>query len=255
MNLHYKDIGKGKPVGLIHGFMENHKMWTFATNKLATNHRLIVPDMLGHGISDFDFDKITMEMQAHALKKLLDELNIQKISLIGHSMGGYIALAFAKLYPEYINGLCLFFSSPLADDEAKKKIRVKAADVVRKNKEKFIQLGIPNLFNSGKLKQLSSQITTAKLWAMETPVQGIVASSLGMADRADSTHILRDADYPIYVLAGTYDNAVNTEQLKAVLPQNKNISFHQLPIGHMGHLEAPEQCLEILNEFLAISHP
>ena len=250
MLLHYKKIGTGKPVVLIHGFLENNDMWSQMSEQLAADYRLILPDLAGHGKSEVFQEIHTMQFQAEKIMEILDKETIEKATFIGHSMGGYIALAIASQFPERVNGLCLFYSTSTADSAEKKKQRLQAVETVKKNKNSFIEKAVPGLFRKDKKPQLKEEIERAISWAKEMPVEGVTAALKGMRERADTTEILKTADFPIQIILGTHDEAVKANEFQKVIPERNIIQTAVLPTGHMGHLEAPKRSLELINQFL-----
>lgn len=248
--MHYRDIGTGEPVILIHGFLENGKMWDEFSKELSKDYRLIIPDLYGHGETPSIAEVHTMEKQAEGILEIMDHLKIETASLIGHSMGGYTALAIARDRGEKVKRLCLFFSSSLADNEEKKEQRLKAVETAKENRESFVKLGVKNLFDQNNLDNLREEIEFARSLALEMPLDGITAALKGMRERKDTTDVLENADYPVTIILGEFDSAVDAEKYPKELPDNQQIETHILPVGHMGHLEAPEDSMKLLKEFL-----
>ncbi len=243
-------MGEGEPVVLIHGFLENHKMWIPFAEELSQNYLVIMPDLLGHGQTSSIAQTHTMEMQADLIRGILDELGLDKATLVGHSMGGYASLYFAQAFPERVQGLSLFYSKSQPDDAEKKEQRLKAVQTVEKDRESFIRLTIPKLFNPNELDHLQSQINLAKEWAMETPLEGITAALRGMREREDTMSVIQKATYPFQVILGEFDSAVDAASYAPTLPEKENLSISILPTGHMGHLEDPDVCLDLIANFL-----
>ena len=130
--LNFERTGNGKEVlVLLHGFMENISIWSDMEPHLSKNFSLLKIDLPGHGQSDIIAEVQTMELMAEEVKKVLDDQKLEKVHLLGHSMGGYISLGFAEKYPEYLKSLTLFFSSYLPDDAEKKNELYKAIDDVK----------------------------------------------------------------------------------------------------------------------------
>ena len=246
----FKDIGNGQPVILLHGFLENSKMWNEFAEELSKEYRVISPDLYGHGDTASIDEKHTMEIQAKGVIEVLDHLGISSAGFIGHSMGGYISLAIARDYADKVEKLGLFFSSTLPDSEEKKEQRLKAAETAEKDKDNFVRIGVKNLFDQNNLSNLREEIEIARSWAYEMPLDGVTSALKGMRERADTTEVLEKADYPIQIILGEFDGAINLEEFKKVIPNKENIKLDVLPIGHMGHLEAPKESLEILKSFL-----
>jgi pimeloyl-ACP methyl ester carboxylesterase len=122
--IHYSVTGNGFPVVLLHGYLESSEVWDGFVKRLSSRFKVISIDLPGHGLSSVYGEIHTMEFLATAVKELTDSLNLKKIFLTGHSLGGYVTLAFLEFFPEYLSGYCLFHSQPFADsEEAIEKIR------------------------------------------------------------------------------------------------------------------------------------
>lgn len=247
--LNYTLKGVGKPVILVHGFLENQKIWDFLSLDL-NGYQCLLLDLPGHGFSESEFVLHSMEYMADEIIKVMEKEEINDAYFIGHSMGGYVTLALMEKFPEKVKGLNLFFSSPFADSEDKKVQRLRAVDSAQNNLEAFINVGVPNLFNPNLLQDLLDEIEIAKSWAREASLNGITAAILGMRERPDRTEILKNTVIPIQIISGTFDSAVNSELLRTTFSGYNHISYKELPIGHMGHLEAPESCKKLILQFL-----
>lgn len=254
--LHYEISGNGnKTIILLHGFMENNTIWNEMEKYLSNDFFLVKIDLPGHGKSE-KYHKInTMDFMAEKVKEVTDSLNLKKINIIGHSMGGYTALAFAEKYPSYLESITLFFSTTLADDEEKKQIRRRSIAVIDENFETFVKTSIPNLFSNNERDVLEGKIELAKEIAKSTIIEGVKAAQLGMAERPDRTSILENLDAKILIIAGKHDNAVKTENLLKVIPDKTNIKTYVLDCGHNGHWEKPSICAEIINTELLHNLP
>lgn len=247
--LHYEIIGNGKPVVLIHGFMENRKMWSFLSLEDA-GYQAILIDLSGHGRSDSEFVLHSMEFMADEIMEVLGKAGINEAYFIAHSMGGYVSLALMEKYPKIVKGLTLFFSSPFSDTPDKKVQRLRAVEAAQQNLDGFIKVGVPNLFNPNLLQDLEEEINIARTWAKEATQQGITAAILGMRERPDRTELVKKADIPIQMICGTFDSAIPTDLVKKTFEGYSHISIKELPIGHMGHLEAPESCEKLILQFM-----
>lgn len=249
--LYFTEKGKGNTIVFLHGFLENHKIWEYYKNELSDNYHVVCIDLPGHGNSANLTNEVNrMEDISDRVNEVLDFLNVKHAIIIGHSMGGYVSLAFADKYKTKVNGLGLFYSTPLADDEVKKEQRLKAAEVATKNPKEFFRLSIPNLFAQKNLPRLKSEIEEAISWATQTSLVGISASLKGMRLRLDRTEVIKNLGKPVFVIAGEYDNAVKTEELKKAIKDFPNVSYYTLPTGHMGMLEAPEESLQVIKAWL-----
>lgn len=250
-SIKFSDTGKGRVVVLLHGFLGSHEIWEATIKNLSKSYRVIAIDLPGHGSSD-NFGYVhTMELLAKSVKAVLDYLRLKKYVLIGHSMGGYAALAFADLFPDNIKGICLFHSSAYADTEEKKRDRTRSVKVVKANHRIYTSEVIRNLFAAKNLKFLKRELAFATKIAGKTKKQGIIAALEGMKDRPDRSVILGLVDYPIMMVIGEQDNVLPAKQL---LEQAEKLSKKHLLYlendGHMGFLESPNIINKALRQFL-----
>jgi pimeloyl-ACP methyl ester carboxylesterase len=245
----YSETGKGATVVLLHGFLENSTMWNFHVETLAKRNRVICIDLLGHGQTDCLGYVHSMEDQADMVHHVLYELKIRKVILIGHSMGGYVALAFAELYPEMIKGLVLLNSTSRADSDERKANRDRAVLAVKQNYTAFIRMSIANLFSEENRERLTNEIELVRNEALETPLQGIVAALEGMKIRKDREVILHFAAYPILLILGKKDPVLNYEENISQI-ENTKVELVSFNDGHMSHIENREELTKVLLRFL-----
>lgn len=245
----YSEIGKGTTVVLLHGFLENSTMWNSHVEALSKRNRVVCIDLLGHGQTDCLGYLHSMEDQADVVYHVLHELKIRKAILIGHSMGGYVALAFAELYPEMVKGLVLMNSTSRADSEERKTNRDRAIKAVKQNYEAFIRMSIANLFSKQNRERLINEIEAVKMEALKTPLQGIVASQEGMKIRKDREVILHFATYPILLILGKKDPVLNYEENTNQI-ENTKVELITFNDGHMSHIENREELSKVLVGFL-----
>lgn len=250
-NIKFSDTGKGRVVVLLHGFLGSHEIWESTIKNLSKSYRVIAIDLPGHGSSD-NFGYVhTMELIAKSVKSVLDHLHLKKYVLVGHSMGGYAALAFADLFPDNIRGICLFHSSAYADSEDKKRDRTRSIKVVKANHRIYTTEVIRNLFATKNLKYLKKELSFASKIAGKTKKQGIIAALEGMKDRTDRSIILGLVHYPIMMVIGEHDNVLPAKQL---LEQAEKINKKQILYlehdGHMGFLESPKVTNKALRVFI-----
>ncbi len=246
----YSQIGSGQPILLLHGFLEDRSMWAGFVLELAQKFNVISIDLLGHGETDSFGYVHSMQHHAEAVKTVLDAEAIDKVNIIGHSMGGYIALAFAKLFPEMVSKLVLFHSTAFADSDDRKKDRERVIQLVQRSKSVYIKTVLPSLFADDTRKGLKDEIQGLIDLANGFPKQGIVANIRGMMDREERIDVLRDAAIPKLIIHGELDPIISTNDMKSLADLNPNIQLKIVAgIGHMGHLEAPEICLDHIVEF------
>ena len=165
-SIHFTDTGKGTAVVLLHGFLENCTMWKETADLLCKRNRVICVDLLGHGQTENRGYVHSMDEMATGVAAVLNHLRIRKAIFVGHSMGGYVALAFAEMHPDHVKGLCLMNSTSRADTEEKKASRSKAIQLVKKNHLSFIRTSIPLLFRSKNRKLLRTEINEVKQQAL-----------------------------------------------------------------------------------------
>ena len=248
-NVYYTSLGKGKVIVLLHGFLENSTMWTKIANILSKKYRVICIDLLGHGKTKNLGYIHTMEDQATMVKAILTHLHLRKYILIGHSMGGYVSLAFAHLFPKTVRGLCLMNSTALPDSKEKKQNRNRAIKAVKQNHRTFVKLAIPLLFSKQNREFFTSEIQQITEEALKMSPQGIVASLEGMKIRKNYTSIYKNNLFPIQLIIGKQDYALDYASL---IKQTKNtkVNVIEFPDGHMSHIENRKEVTVSLTSFI-----
>jgi pimeloyl-ACP methyl ester carboxylesterase len=248
IDIHYSDAGKGHAVVLLHGFLENRKMWQDLTATLSEKYRVIAIDLLGHGDTGCLGYIHTMEDNADAVYAVLHALHLRKAVFIGHSMGGYVALAFAEAHPETVKGLALVNSTAKEDSPERKANRDRAILAVKENHAGFVRLSVSNLFSDEMRNRLATEIENTKTEALQTPLQGIVASLEGMKIRKNRESLLRSG-FPVLLLLGKKDSVLaydeNAPQVDGTLA-----ALVTLPHGHMSTIESPVELRGALLAFL-----
>ncbi len=245
----FTDSGSGNAIILLHGYLENSSMWDFYIPEIAKTNRVIAIDLLGHGKSDCLGYIHTMEDQAEMVFAVLQHLKIDKATLIGHSMGGYVALAFAELYPESLKSLVLMNSTSFEDNLDRKINRDRAIKMVKKDYITFVRLSIANLFSLENRDLLIDDIENVKLEALKTPLQGIIAAQEGMKIRKNRELILRFLKVPVLLILSKKDPVLDYEEnIKQI--EHTNIKLVTLNDGHMSHIENKEELLIVLLNFI-----
>jgi pimeloyl-ACP methyl ester carboxylesterase len=249
INIFYTDNGQGNPVVFLHGFLENSTMWNPFVTELSKKNRIICIDLLGHGKTECLGYIHTMELMAEAVKHVLNYLNIKNSIFIGHSMGGYVSLAFAEKYPDNINSVCLMNSTPNADSNERKKNRERAIIAVKNNYKAFVRIAIVNLFRPKNRSIFSEKIKIIKNEALKTPVQGIIAALEGMKIRQDLTLFFKKAPFKKLMIISKKDPVLDFELLINQI-QNTDINVVVFPDGHMSHVENEELFLHNIMHFI-----
>lgn len=244
-NSFYKTAGQGKTLVLLHGFLESCEVWNDTISALKTDFKLIAPDLLGHGKTPAMADIHTMEMMADAVFSVLKREKTGKATFIGHSMGGYVSLAFAEKYPQLLDGIILMNSTPLPDSDEKKANRERVIGAVEQDKTFFIRNAVTNLFSDGNKIQMKKQIEEIIEIAQQTPNQGIKAASLGMKERPNRTDVLKKLSVPVHFIIGKNDALIPHKEL-ITLAENLQISYSLLDGGHMSYIENQSETIEIL---------
>ena len=242
IELAYTRRGKGNPLVLLHGYPLDHHLWNDVVPLLEDSFDLILPDLRGFGESTTVDTPYTMDDLASDITGLLDQLGIQKAAIAGHSMGGYVALAFARLHPDRISGLGLVSSQVLADAPDRKEGRYKsAAEVADK--------GISGVVEAMTTKFASSEILQAfalRMMERQQPAAYIGALK-AMAERPDSTSLLSTILYPVVVIHGDADMLIPVDrarEVKAALPQAHFVELKGA--GHLPMLEAAQETAKAL---------
>ncbi len=251
IQINYTTTGKGSVIVLLHGFLESLTMWNEIVSELLKRNRVITIDLLGHGKTENLGYMHTMDDQARMVKSLLSNLKLRKFTLIGHSMGGYIALAFADLFPNSVKGICLMNSTAYADSEEKKTNRDRAIKAVKQNYKTFVRISIPKLFSEENRESLKSEIKNVTLEALKTSKQSIIASLEGMKIRTDKTHVLQNNNIHKLLILGENDSALNIEIHKKQIEGNAT-NFVQLTQGHMSHIENKSELIFYLKKFITL---
>jgi pimeloyl-ACP methyl ester carboxylesterase len=249
--IHHRVLGTGTPVLLLHGFCENNQIWGVFANMLSQRFQVIIPDLPGFGKSTLPATDFTIDDIGRQLWDWIDELKIKNPVIVGHSLGGYIALAMANQRMTEVPGFCLMHSTAKADTEEKKQNRNKTIDFVTKNGvEAFIKTFVPALFYNKQSPTMKDVFTIAN----STPKETLLAYTAAMRDRVNRRKVLDDFDGPILIIAGEKDEVIPLETLMDQAVQMKKGRLSILSdTGHMGMLESTSRCVEIVTQFVGSS--
>jgi len=250
--IYYSDIGEGDIIVLLHGYLETSDIWTGFAKKLSSGYRVISVDLPGHGHSKVYGECHTMEFLAGAVKCILDNLNIKKIFLAGHSLGGYITLAFVDLYPDMLNGYCLFHSHPFEDSRETLEKREKEIKVVRSGKKYLLYPEIISMMyaseNAGKFREAFKR---SKDIASTISDEGIIAILNGMMARPSRLSVMEKGKVPCLWILGKMDNHISCEtvQKRVKLPVNAKVVVLEKS-GHIGFVEEEDFSVKVLTDFI-----
>nr|WP_263326669.1 alpha/beta hydrolase [Neobacillus sp. Marseille-Q6967] len=248
--LSYIDEGHGSPMVLLHGFCGGKGYWDHVIPGLAKNFRVIAVDLPGHGESSNIESNLTIDIIAEHVKIVVDHLNLQKVTLFGHSLGGYITLAFAEKYSSQLNGFSLIHSTAFSDSEEAKKGREANVEKVKKEGITALIEGlVPKLFSPDNLEKNAEDVQSAKEIGYLTSAQGAVQTLIAMKDRPDRNHVLEGTSLPVLLIAGEKDQIIPVEKTFSVSKSN----IQQVVIkgsGHMSMYENPSELVNVVNEFM-----
>jgi pimeloyl-ACP methyl ester carboxylesterase len=257
-DFYYYDYGSGKPVVLVHGFAEDAGIWKDQIDFLQKQFRLLVPDLPGCGASPHNEQNRGLEDVPEMIRIILDKEEIDEMVLIGHSMGGYIALAFAAKYGNRLKGLGLFHSTAYPDSEEKKTLRRKSIDFIMEHgEEEFIKSNLPNSFSTDfKVGHSTTVRELVRKYSNLTP-ESLISYSRAMMMRPDRRSLLKELNKPIMFIIGEED---------IILPLQESLEQTYIPdlafihllknTGHMGMIEHPELTSGWLADFIqACYHP
>lgn len=249
--LAFRDQGKGRVVVLLHGYLASSQVFDALADNLAKRYRVIRVDLPGHGMSPCYGYAHSMEMMAMAVKAVLDSLKLKRYVIAGHSLGGYVALAFAELFPDVLRGMCLLNSTAYADSDEKKADRLRAIKVIKSDKKLYTRSTIENLFAKKNLRYLKEEIKFTQHIARTITPQGMIASLHGMRDRPSREMVLGMVHYPVMMVIGELDNVLNPQLLleQSQLIQDKHVLYLEHD-GHYSFLESPRQTAKSLRSFL-----
>lgn len=246
----YNDQGQGPAIVLIHGFSENGSLWEIQQAYLKDHFRIITPEL--PGTSDVPLtDPLTMESMADYIYAILLAESIDKAIIIGHSMGGYVALALTEKYPQLVQGLGLFHSTATADSEEKKEARRKSIKLMQEyGAETFVRQTLPNMFSPTFKSVQPARVEAYVQMGMQCPQQAMIAYYEAMMQRPDRTAILKDATIPVLFVIGKDDNAVPADVIlpQITLPRVSSIHIFD-EVGHMGMWEVFDAANVILRQF------
>ena len=253
LSLFYRNAGKGEPVMLIHGFGEDSTIWDGIIRELSKEYKLLVPDLAGSGRSTGNMQGVSIESMADHIKLILKKENIDSCHMIGHSMGGYITLAFAEKFPGELKGLGLFHSTVYPDNEEKKGVRLKNIEFIKKHgAAKFLEQALPNLFSANTKQNHPGIIKEVITRYSNFSPTALVAYTLAMKDRPDRSEILKKFPNRVLLIIGEFDNIIPIEESMKMC---KIADFAYIYIGarsgHMGMLEEQEFCLNGIRDFLS----
>ena len=252
--VHVSDTQTGsKTLVLLHGYLETLSIWDDFIPLLDKDIRIICLDLAGHGLSGTNQDINTVDFSAQVVYEALLKCNVTKCVIGGHSMGGYVALAFAANYPEATYGLCLFHSTPNPDPEEKREGRNREIALIREGKLTLaIAKGVPQMFAADNTVRFAEKIAEIKEIAEICDPEGVIACLEGMKARPDRNAFLAGFTKPLLFVFGEKDRYISVETAQGLAARYKQAQVLWLAnSGHNGFIEEQGRVAEKVNEFMS----
>jgi 3-oxoadipate enol-lactonase len=249
----YTDEGAGAPILMLHGFPFNRTMWGEQAESLRGAWRVVAPDLRGQGETSVTDAPATMEEFADDLAALLDELNIERAVIAGLSMGGYVALAFVRKYPERVRALVLADTRSQADtDEARHTREVNAQRVLKDGMSGIVDAMLPKLLAQETREYKPETVERVREMMQGTDPHGAAAALRGMALRRDQTDLLPEISVPTLIIVGSEDSITPPVDAEAMHAKIRGSRFVLIEgAGHMSNIERPHEFNRALEEFLS----
>jgi 3-oxoadipate enol-lactonase len=244
ISIAYERRGTGTPLVLLHGYPLDHSIWEPVVPLLENDFDLILPDLRGFGESELSGGIYGVADLAADIAGLLSAQGVWQAAIAGHSMGGYVALAFARAYPQRTLGLGLVASQVLADTPEKKAGRYQEADNI-------LVHGVQEVAEDMSVKLTPDAKLQARLKAViqrQRP-EGLAGALRAMAERPDSSALLPGSTFPIVLIHGLADSLIPIERARTIKAAAPTAHLTEIPnVGHMPMMEAPQETAEALKE-------
>src|SRR6185436_18709164 len=255
INLAYTDTGVGRPIVLIHGYPFNRALWTEQIPALSNSNRIIAPDLRGFGDSDASPDVSTMNRLAADVAALMDHLEIPRATIGGLSMGGYVALAFYKLFPSRVRALVLADTRAQADTEEGKQTRAQQAEkALSEGMAGIADAMLPKLLTPETVSKRPEIVKRVRDMMLKTKPEGAAAALHGMAEREDQTELLAKISVPTLIMVGAEDAitpVADSEKMHAAIGSSRLVVLDHA--GHVSNLERTQQFNDTFLHFLTQS--
>lgn len=248
----YIEKGQGQAILLLHGYLESLDVWGDFFEILSKNFRTIAIDLPGHGKTDTFGDVHSIDFMSEIINKLIEHLHIDNVSLIGHSMGGYVAMQFLATYPQKVNRLCLFHSTPFADDEERKQQRDKIISLIKSGKKILLaKEHVIKTFASINVEKLTEDVGFLKIIAVNTSTEATISTLRGLKQRKDYSETFSNTQKPILWILGQKDKFIPVDIYKNIkMPEKIKIEILKKS-GHQGFIEEKTKSIKIIKKFMA----
>lgn len=252
IDMFYSSSGAGQPIVLIHGYPLDHTIWDPQREYLSQNYLVLTPDLRGHGKSESSQGPYTMDLLARDVHALIDHLHLEHVVLGGLSMGGYVALAFMRLYPQRVRGLILADTRAEADtSEAKARREQQAQTALKNGTGEVVDQMVPKMFTEKTVREDPKLVERVRRMMESTSPTGIAGALLGMAQRPDSTPFLESIRVPTLILVGSQDSITTVDHARKMassIPDSKLIVVPDA--AHLTTLERPREVNTAISGFL-----
>src|SRR5688572_16175033 len=254
IQLAYDDVGMGNAVVLIHGYPFNRSLWNEQVEALSSRYRVVTPDLRGFGETAPDSSEgpATMNRMAQDVAQLMDQLGIERAVIGGLSMGGYVALAFAKQFPSRVKALVLADTRAQADTEEAKQTRHQHAEkALSEGMAGIADAMLPKLLTPDTVSKRPEVVKRVRDMMLKTKPQGAAAALLGMAERDDQTEFISTIKVPALILVGREDAitpVADSEKMQSKIPDSRLVVLDNA--GHVSNLEQTDQFNSALSVFL-----
>jgi pimeloyl-ACP methyl ester carboxylesterase len=247
----YSDLGKGNTIVLLHGYLETGDVWHQLEKLLVANHRVITVDLPGHGGSEVTEETHTVEYMADAVRAVIKNAGEMKVLLAGHSLGGYVALAFVEKYPEMLSGYVLLHSHPYADSpEAVTKRKREIFVISAGKKDIMYPANISMMFAEQNLERMPEALARSKEIASQNSAKGIIAMLNAMMARPSRSALVERGDLPLLWILGRHDLYFSPEKAlgEIKLPGTARVVILENS-GHLGFVEETDLTAKLINDF------
>ncbi|PLT28374.1 alpha/beta fold hydrolase [Peribacillus deserti] len=251
--LSYIKEGKGDVLIFLHGFCGSAHYWDELIPLLSDDFTVICVNLRGHGGNQAEDTAFEITDMARDLYHFISENSLDQVYMFGHSLSGYISLAFAELFPSKLKGFGLIHSTAYPDTDEAKEARIENINLIdERGLEAFVDRLIPNLFSKDSLAQLKDKVSKVKEIGYATDVNGAKGALMAMRNRPDRNYVLRETSRPVLLVAGEKDKVAPPEKVFSV--EDSHIKTELLPkAGHMGMLETPEELARIIKNWIKLT--
>jgi pimeloyl-ACP methyl ester carboxylesterase len=245
--------GSGPPLVFLHGFCDNRSMWDEFVEPFTSDYRVIATDLPGFGDSELLPPPFTIDQVGDRMYEWLHDQKADRPLLIGHSLGGYVALSILDRHAEFVSGLVLFHSTPVGDSEERKGVRDRVIAFVREHGvQPYLDSFVPGLFTDKK----DPAVRQALARMMGTKAEGLIGYAEAMRERPDRTDVLMKTQVPVLIIGGMNDSLIPIVDLENIAKKSLKAVFHKVPqAAHMGVFESKKQCQDTISSFVANTLP